>query len=74
MELSVKNIFPNMYIYTIISGLLTLFPFFTIHAFGLGITQKEYGAITGVLPLLAIFAPIVSGGIADKIGNFKVSH
>ena len=55
-------------------GIGSLFSFITIHMKSLGMTVEETGIINGVSSTTAIFAPFLLGLIADKIGNFKVSH
>ena len=52
----------------------SLFSFITIHMRSLGMTVEETGIINGISSTTAIFAPFLLGLIADKIGNFKVSH
>lgn len=46
----------------------------TIHMKSLGISVEETAIIYGVSPLFAILAPYAMGMIADKLGNFKVTH
>ena len=46
----------------------------TIHMKALGITVAETAIIYGIYPIFAIFAPFSMGIIADKLGNFKVTH
>ncbi|KAK3857628.1 hypothetical protein Pcinc_036131 [Petrolisthes cinctipes] len=53
-------------------GANVLFPFLTLHARSLGITEWELGVVYGFNPVIALFGPPVIGIIADKIGNFKV--
>jgi MFS family permease len=40
----------------------------------LGMSFKEVGAIYGVSSIAAILSPFIIGLIADKLGNFKVTH
>lgn len=55
------------------SGMMALFPFLTLQARSLGITESELGIIYGFLPITALLGPPLAGMIADKIGNFKVN-
>ena len=50
-----------------------MYPFLTIHARSLGIQESELGTVFGILSVSGIIMPTISGLIADKIGNFKVS-
>ena len=63
----------NFPVFSIV-GIGSLFSFITIHMKSLGMTVEETGIINGVSSTTAIFAPFLLGLIADKIGNFKVSH
>ena len=44
-----------------------------IHMKSLGITVAETAVIYGIYPIFSILAPFVTGIVADKLGNFKVS-
>lgn len=54
------------------TGMMALFPFLTIQARSLGITESELGIVYGFLPVTALFGPPLAGMLADRIGNFKV--
>ncbi|XP_045110371.1 major facilitator superfamily domain-containing protein 6-like isoform X2 [Portunus trituberculatus] len=51
---------------------MAMFPFLTIQARSLGITEKELGIVYAFTPAITIIGPPLTGMIADKIGNFKV--
>lgn len=53
---------------------MAMFPFLTIQARSLGITEKELGIVYAFTPAITIIGPPLTGMIADKIGNFKVGH
>ena len=53
--------------------MMTLFPFLTLQARSLGIHEDELGIIYGLMPLVALITPPLSGMLADKIGNYKVA-
>ncbi|KAA0185186.1 hypothetical protein HAZT_HAZT007759, partial [Hyalella azteca] len=52
--------------------MMALFPFLTLQARSLGITEAELGIVYAFLPLVALFGPPLAGMIADKLGNFKL--
>ncbi|KAL7638047.1 UNVERIFIED_CONTAM: hypothetical protein RMT77_011672 [Armadillidium vulgare] len=56
----------------LMGGMFCLFPYLTIHARSLGITESELGIIYAVMPLAGLFGPSFSGLLADKLGNFRV--
>lgn len=53
--------------------MMALFPFLTLQARSLGITESELGIMYGFMPITALFGPPIAGMVADKIGNFKVN-
>lgn len=50
---------------------MAMFPFLTLQARSLGITEKELGVVYAFNPVIAIIGPPLTGMLADKIGNFK---
>lgn len=50
---------------------MAMFPFLTLQARSLGINEQELGIVYGVIPVIAILGPPLTGIVADKIGNFK---
>ncbi|KAK8392898.1 hypothetical protein O3P69_013132 [Scylla paramamosain] len=65
--LPIKILFFLMY-----GASMAMFPFLTIQARSLGITEKELGIVYAFTPAITIIGPPLTGMIADKIGNFKV--
>lgn len=52
----------------------TLYPYLAVHMQALGFGADKAGVLLAITPLVAIMGPPVAGAIADKLGNFKVSH
>lgn len=46
-------------------------PFTTLLLRALGLTLQETGFVFTIGPIIPVFAPLVAGVIADKIGNFR---
>lgn len=51
---------------------MAMFPFLTLQARSLGITEKELGIVYAFTPVITIIGPPLTGLIADRIGNFKI--
>jgi len=60
--------------FLLFSALYVLYPYITIHMRELGINVEETAIMSAVTPVIAIVMPPLAGMVADKIGNFKVSH
>lgn len=68
-----KEFAPIKLLFFLIYGAsMAMFPFLTLQARSLGITEKELGIVYAFTPVIAIIGPPLTGMIADKIGNFKV--
>ncbi|KAF2367900.1 Major facilitator superfamily associated domain [Trinorchestia longiramus] len=71
-DLKVKAFLPIKILnFLIYGGMSALFPFLTLQARSIGITESELGIVYAFLPLVALVGPPIAGMIADKIGNFK---
>jgi len=67
-----KDLLPlKVVCFFVFGGLYSVTPFFTLHMQQLGISVEEIAVITSLLPLAAIFGPLISGLIADYTSNFK---
>lgn len=60
--------------FLLFSAIQVLYPYLTIHMRELGINVEETAIMSAVSPVISIFMPPLAGMIADKIGNFRVSH
>lgn len=58
----------------LLSANTTLYPYLAVHMQSLGFGADKAGVLLAITPLVAIMGPPVAGAIADKLGNFKVSH
>ncbi|XP_042865012.1 major facilitator superfamily domain-containing protein 6-like [Penaeus japonicus] len=72
-DLTTKEFVPIKVLFFLIYGAsMAMFPFLTLQARSLGITEKELGIVYAFTPVIAIIGPPLTGMIADKIGNFKI--
>ncbi|XP_047496923.1 major facilitator superfamily domain-containing protein 6-like isoform X1 [Penaeus chinensis] len=72
-DLTTKEFLPIKAILFLVSGAMyVLFPFLTIHARSLGVSEKELSLLYAFNPIIALFGPPLTGILADRIGNFKV--
>nr|XP_053644364.1 major facilitator superfamily domain-containing protein 6-A-like [Cherax quadricarinatus]XP_053644365.1 major facilitator superfamily domain-containing protein 6-A-like [Cherax quadricarinatus] len=72
-DLITKEFIPIKLLFFLIYGAsMAMFPFLTLQARSLGITEKELGIVYAFNPVIAIVGPPLTGMIADKIGNFKL--
>ncbi|XP_037782940.1 major facilitator superfamily domain-containing protein 6-like [Penaeus monodon] len=72
-DLTTKEFAPIKLLFFLIYGAsMAMFPFLTLQARSLGITEKELGIVYAFTPVIAIIGPPMTGMIADKIGNFKI--
>lgn len=72
-DLTTKEFIPIKLLFFVIYGAsMAMFPFLTLQARSLGITEKELGVVYAFNPVIAIVGPPLTGMVADKIGNFKV--
>ncbi|KAK4306271.1 hypothetical protein Pmani_021893 [Petrolisthes manimaculis] len=58
--------------FLLIGAMMSLFPFLTLQARSLGITERELSILFALSPIVAIIGPPLTGIIADRIGNFKI--
>ncbi|KAK3883647.1 hypothetical protein Pcinc_012057 [Petrolisthes cinctipes] len=58
--------------FLLIGAMMSLFPFLTLQARSLGITERELSILFALSPIVAFIGPPLTGIIADRIGNFKV--
>ncbi|XP_068249756.1 major facilitator superfamily domain-containing protein 6-like [Palaemon carinicauda] len=64
-------IFKCIYV-LLLAAVVIIWPQFTIHQKALGLTEYQTGIISTVTSTVAIFYPICSGIIGDKVGNFRI--
>ncbi len=56
------------------ASMTVLYPYLNLHMKSLGISVREAALINAVVPVLFIFTPPLAGFLADRLGNFRVSH
>ncbi|XP_042222971.1 major facilitator superfamily domain-containing protein 6-like [Homarus americanus] len=72
-DLTTKEFIAIKVLFFLIYGAsMAMFPFLTLQARSLGITETELGVVYAFNPVIAIIGPPITGIMADKIGNFKV--
>ncbi|CAL4199043.1 unnamed protein product, partial [Meganyctiphanes norvegica] len=67
-----KELIPMKFVLFFVSGGMTAFmPYLTIHMRTVGITLQEIGLIYAFIPVPCFLGPLLSGMLADKLGNYK---
>ncbi|XP_071536271.1 uncharacterized protein [Panulirus ornatus] len=58
--------------FTLLAGVVILWPQFTIHQQELGLTKRQTGICSSVISAVTILVPLVAGVVGDKLGNYKI--
>ena len=53
------------------AGLVVLYPYLSLHMVELGLSMEQVTYINLLLAMVEVITPIVTGLVADKIGNFR---
>nr|XP_053655059.1 uncharacterized protein LOC128704073 isoform X1 [Cherax quadricarinatus] len=58
--------------FTLLAGVVMLWPQLTLHQQQLGLTTYQTGICSSAMSLLTMLVPILAGFTGDKLGNYKV--
>ena len=53
------------------ASLVVLYPYLSLHMVELGLSMEQVTYINLLLAMVEVITPIVTGLVADKIGNFR---
>ena len=53
------------------AGLVVLYPYLSLHMIELGLSMEQVTYINLLLAMVEVITPIITGLVADKIGNFR---
>ena len=53
------------------ASLVVLYPYLSLHMVELGLSMEQVTYINLLLALVEVITPILTGLVADKIGNFR---
>ncbi|XP_050738506.1 major facilitator superfamily domain-containing protein 6-like isoform X1 [Eriocheir sinensis] len=72
-DLTNKRLFVYKMIYfTLLAGVVILWPQFTVHQASLGLTVAHTGTFSAIVSGVSVVIPFLSGVLGDKMGNYKI--